>query len=153
MAATLGATPVALTDMPCAVTRLEASIAANRTLWGESNGVGGGSPIVRAHGLRWGSDTTVGALLRADCVLCSDLIYAGDADTTRELVRTVVALDPTVLVSCHEVRFEGSEAEEKRFFGELAAAGFGAVEVIPFEALNPAARDENICVRLVRKSG
>ena len=103
---------------------------------------GGGDSAMSLEG------ASVATPLRADCVLCSDLIYAGDAETTRKLVQSVVALEPTVVVVCHEVRFEGSEEEEKRFFDELRAAGFG-VERVPIDRLDQDARAENIIIHLV----
>ncbi|EEY68254.1 uncharacterized protein PITG_04675 [Phytophthora infestans T30-4] len=139
-AAALGAKDVVLTDMPIAVSWIQANIERNQTL-------GCISGNIRAQELMWGEDDDLESH-RFDVILCSDLVY-GHRDISQKLVQTIVNLShpDTLIVSAHEARFAGDRGES--FFVLLSEQQF-QIEQVSRERLDAVYSAANMHVHLIR---
>lgn len=139
-AAALGAKDVVLTDMPIAVSWIQANIERNQTL-------GCISGNIRAQGLMWGEDDDLESH-QFDVILCSDLVY-GHRDISQKLVQTIVHLShpDTLIVSAHEARFAGDRGES--FFALLSEQQF-QIEQVSRERLDAVYSAANMHVHLIR---
>ena len=99
-----------------------------------------------------------------DVVLCSDLIYAGDAKTTTSLVYTIRnlthGLENSIVISAFELRHIGvfsgstnsSESQDQLFTTLLSSVcGFKSVESVPLQSMDRECRDESILIKIYRK--
>jgi len=145
----LGAGSVVLTERRGAIDALKECIVVNF----------GSESRINACALEW--DLPVwSAVLQAPCdvILCSDLVYAGDSETTCALVDVINKLtagcEEAVIVSCFEVRAVGllnggnsSKKQEELFTSLLKdVAGFSNVESIT--GFDPQAKDPMIFINL-----
>lgn len=149
VAAKLGGSHVMLTDRAIAIENLEKQIQENE--WARSR--------VDAACLDW-SKTNAQEFAKGsgkfDVVLCSDLIYAGDDNTTVALVETikeVCTMVPGALVlSCRELRFDmagsPSREQEELFLSKMQSIGFGAVATASKEAMDEECQDDWISISL-----
>lgn len=174
VAAALGAQEVILSERPSAMEWIRHQI--------ELNSAHIDTAHVEAASIEW--DRTLSPEIAKRCpfstILCSDLIYAGDASTTRALVATIANLTQAssyaVVVSCYEVRdvpasqdeiaqtsvndsenhvadtVNSSRVQEQLFSSLLASeAGFTKEEAIPFASLCEGYRDEDIIIKIHTK--
>ena len=155
----LGASFVLLTERPSAISFIQKQIDNNQHLWQDGK--------ISAKALEWTSNSDSEQYKDDifqkpfDLVLCSDLIYAGDSETTTDLVHTIrklTAANPeATVISSYEVRHVGmthsstsSSSDQQTLFSALmrTIAGFDIVSPVAFQDLPPECRDESIVVHL-----
>ena len=162
----IGARFVLLTDRFSAVPFIKKNIEFNNSLfflYKKSN--------LLVKDLEWTREPTKifsNELLRDgfEVILCSDLIFAGDIETTKDLVMTIKFLtceqNSPMIISCHENRYIGLYANDKilnssekqeKIFSKLLnkVAGYNFIKSVPISEMDEHCYDENIILKIYRK--